>query len=320
MAKIFIIAGHGAGDCGAVGNGYNEAERVRALAKRIKELGGNNVLLGDVNRDYYADNGISTLTISKDYQIVELHMDSAVAAARGGHVIIQHGFAPDNYDTALANFIADILPGRANKLVPRNDLANPSRAAAKGYGYRLLECGFISNATDIKIFNSKMDEIAKGILNAFGINTTAPTKPNKPAVKQSENVSIAKNTGANNQRWAIEKKGNYVRLRNKANGMYLDLSGASTKNETNIQTYVGNNTDAQLWKIVRKSHGEADYILFEPKLVSGKYMSVAGNVIGGNVKIYDDLKNGKQKFYLRQESDGYYIIIHTCTLGAVTAS
>ena len=26
MAKLFVIAGHGAGDCGAVGNGYQEAD------------------------------------------------------------------------------------------------------------------------------------------------------------------------------------------------------------------------------------------------------------------------------------------------------
>lgn len=43
MAKLFVIAGHGAGDPGACGNGYSEAERVRALAQRIKTLGGNNV-------------------------------------------------------------------------------------------------------------------------------------------------------------------------------------------------------------------------------------------------------------------------------------
>lgn len=35
MAHIFVIAGHGAGDPGACGNGYQEAERVRALAARI---------------------------------------------------------------------------------------------------------------------------------------------------------------------------------------------------------------------------------------------------------------------------------------------
>lgn len=173
MTHIFVIAGHGAGDPGASGNGYTEAERVRALAAKIKAYGGDAVTVGDTSRNWYADNGISTLSISKSWQIIELHMDSASASARGGHVIINSGFGPDKYDTALAAFISGILPGRAQTIVKRNDLANPKRAAAKGYPYRLLECGFISNTQDVKIFNEKMDEIAKGILNVFGIGTSA---------------------------------------------------------------------------------------------------------------------------------------------------
>ena len=103
MTKIFVIAGHGAGDPGACANGYQEAERVRALAAKIKAYGGSNVTVGDTSRDWYADNGISSLNISKDTQIIELHMDSAAASARGGHVIIKSGYNPDKYDTALAN-------------------------------------------------------------------------------------------------------------------------------------------------------------------------------------------------------------------------
>lgn len=172
MTHIFVIAGHGAGDPGASGNGYTEAERVRALASKIKAYGGDAVTVGDTSRNWYADNGISTLSISKSWQIIELHMDSASVSARGGHVIINSGFEPDKYDTALAAFISGILPGRAQTIVKRNDLANPKRAAAKGYPYRLLECGFISNTQDVKIFNEKTDEIAKGILNVFGIGTS----------------------------------------------------------------------------------------------------------------------------------------------------
>ena len=172
MTHIFVIAGHGAGDPGASGNGYTEAERVRALAAKIKAYGGDDVTVGDTSRNWYADNGISTLSISKSWQIIELHMDSASVSARGGHVIINSGFEPDKYDTALAAFISGILPGRAQTIVKRNDLANPKRAAAKGYPYRLLECGFISNTQDVKIFNGKTDEIAKGILNVFGIGTS----------------------------------------------------------------------------------------------------------------------------------------------------
>ena len=190
MSKLFVICGHGAGDPGACGNGYQEAERVRALGKRIKELGGNNVMLGDVNRNYYADNGISSLTISKDYQIVELHMDSASATARGAHVIIKGGLNPDKYDIALAKFVSGMFPGRSITISKRGDLANPARAYAKGYAYRLIECGFISNAEDVKVFNSGIDKLAKGILKCFGIGvqTTTTSTGVKPVVKPSPTV------------------------------------------------------------------------------------------------------------------------------------
>lgn len=192
MSKLFVICGHGAGDPGACGNGYQEAERVRALGKRIKELGGNNVMLGDVNRNYYADNGISSLTISKDYQIVELHMDSASATARGAHVIIKGGLNPDKYDTALAKFVSGMFPGRSVTISKRSDLANPARAYAKGYGYRLIECGFISNAEDVKVFNGGIDKLAKGILECFGIGVQAASKPtaSKPVTKPTTQKTI----------------------------------------------------------------------------------------------------------------------------------
>lgn len=176
MAHLFVIAGHGAGDCGAVGYGYTEAERVRYLASRLSALGGGNVTVADMNRNWYADNGIMSLNIPKDWQILELHMDSAGASAKGGHVIINSAYSADQYDTALASFIGSFFPGRAKNIVPRSDLANPNRAAARGYSYRLLENGFITNSGDLNKFNSQMDDLARGILNAFGIATASPAK------------------------------------------------------------------------------------------------------------------------------------------------
>lgn len=190
MTKIFVIAGHGAGDPGACGNGYQEAERVRVLANRIKVLGGNAVMLGDTSRNWYKDKGINSLTISKDYQIVELHMDSSIAkSAKGGHVIINKKFKADNYDRALASFISSILPGRSEIIVGKSNLGNANRAATKGYGYRLIECGFISNANDVNIFNNNIDRIATGILQAFGINPTSkPASNPKPTNKPTSSV------------------------------------------------------------------------------------------------------------------------------------
>lgn len=195
MAHIFVIAGHGAGDSGATGGGYTEAERVRALAKKIKQYGGDNVTLGDINRNYYADNGISSLNISKNWQIIELHMDSASSSARGGHVIIKSGFDPDKYDNALAAYITKVFPGRSTKIAKRSDLANPKRAAAKGYPYRLVECGFISNATDRSIFNNNIDDIAKGILGCFDIKVSGSTSTSSStSSSSSEKYTLSKST------------------------------------------------------------------------------------------------------------------------------
>ena len=170
---LFIICGHGAGDSGAVGNGYTEAERVRTLAKRIKELGGANVEIGDMSKNWYKSGLVNNTNIPRGAVVLELHMDSGAASARGAHVIIDADFDADDYDKALAAFICDMFPGRSQSIVKRNDLANPNRAQAAGINYRLLECGFISNAGDVQTFNSRMDEIAAGILGAFGIMTAA---------------------------------------------------------------------------------------------------------------------------------------------------
>ena len=136
--------------------------------------------MGDLSRDYYRDNGVSTLNLPEEYQIVELHMDAGVSTARGGHVIIFGSFQADDYDKALANMLAEILPGRSQMIVGRNNLANPERAAMRGYGYRLVEFGFITNAEDVKIFNTRMDDIAAGVLAAFGIKAAEnKTEENK---------------------------------------------------------------------------------------------------------------------------------------------
>ncbi len=176
MGKLFIIAGHGNGDSGAVGGGYQEQERVRALASAIKAAGGSDVLVGDTTKNYYKDNLIST--IPEGYMVCELHMDSATAtSAKGGHVIIHADFNADKYDTALADYISTKFPGRSTIISKRSDLANPNRAKALGLNYRLLECCFISNSSDLTTFNKDINEIAKGILACFDISATEVVTP-----------------------------------------------------------------------------------------------------------------------------------------------
>lgn len=170
MAKLFVICGHGAGDSGAVGGGYTEANLVRQLADRLKALGGSDVQVGDTSVNWYASNYIGKGKCPKGVPVIELHMDSASASAKGGHVIIYGGYSADEYDTALAKFISGMFPGRSTTISKRTDLANPKRAARMGVNYRLLECCFISNASDRSKFIGQMNDVARGILSAFGIS------------------------------------------------------------------------------------------------------------------------------------------------------
>lgn len=202
MAKLYIIAGHGAGDPGACAGGQTEEERVRALAAVIKERGGSEVEVLDTSRNWYADGGINKLTLPKGAMLLELHRDSAAASARGAHVIIYGGFDADDFDKALAAKLSAILPGRSQTIVKRNDLANPKRAANRGINYRLAEVGFISNAEDRNIFDTRITEIADAILEAAGIGVLAtkpqPSQPaQQPAAKPSAPAasSSAEKTG-----------------------------------------------------------------------------------------------------------------------------
>ena len=177
MAKLFVICGHGAGDPGADGGGYTEAERVRALGARIKALGGSEVELGDTSRNWYRDGGINRLETSAP--VVELHMDaSGVPGAHGAHVIIKKGFDPDEYDKALADRLSAMMPGRADKLVKVSNLANVNRAARRGINYRLVENGFIDSDVDLAYFNEHVDDIARVYLEVFGVAaSSAPSEP-----------------------------------------------------------------------------------------------------------------------------------------------
>lgn len=197
MAKLFVIAGHGAGDPGACSDGYSEADLVRKLASKLRSRGGSDVQVGDTSVNWYKSDYISKGKCPKGVPVIELHMDSASGSAKGGHVIIKSGLAADKYDLALQKFIASFFPGRSQTLVGRSNLANPNRAYKAGVNYRLVECGFISNDDDRSKFINQMDALADGILSAFGIkggsssgSTSTPSTPTISTNFQSYTVKV----------------------------------------------------------------------------------------------------------------------------------
>lgn len=168
---LYLICGHGAGDPGAVGGSENEAENVRRLAQRVKALAKDQsqVQIHDMNRNAYASRDLASLSVPKGTNVLELHRDSSNGTARGAHVIIKNGYKADDFDTKLAKNLAKIFPGRSSIIVERDNLYNVNTAAKRGINYRLAEVGFIDNLTDRQIFNTRLDEIARAILDAAGI-------------------------------------------------------------------------------------------------------------------------------------------------------
>ena len=109
--------------------------------------------------------------------------------------------------------------------------------------------------------------------------------------------------------------GKCYRIKNVNSGLYLDVEDGVDENNTNIQQYIGNGEDAQVFKAISMGNG---YF----KLVSqvgnrNKVVDVAGNksANGANILLYQDknainqqfkfqhIENGKFKIYTRVSND-----------------
>lgn len=127
------------------------------------------------------------------------------------------------------------------------------------------------------------------------------------------NATIQPNTGANNMRLiAKEVSDGIFQFTDMENG-YL-LTASAPKADANVDFRGFDCGDYQLWRVVKKQYKLADYTMLEPVAAPGLYMSVEKNGNGSNnLKLYTDLKNQKQKFYVREESDSSTLLIHVFT-------
>ena len=282
--NLYVIAGHGAGDPGACANGATEAQRVRALAARVKELGGAAVTLHDPNDNAYASGALERLSVPSGTGVVELHMDSAAPGARGAHVIVKAGMRPDAVDRALADGLAAIFPGRSQTIVGRSDLANPNRAARRGINYRLLECGFITSPEDLATFDARLDDVARAILAAFGAQAsgatqTAPAPQAAPAPQHPGPVGqeLLLDCDAGRRTWAEL-------------ALQLGLGGSDADGWLNYQ-YRGNarylrNVSSALWKWYRGCPGSATVKALQRRIGSANVDGVLGKADVCNLQSY----------------------------------
>lgn len=213
--RILLIAGHGAGDPGAVGYGV-EATETRRVVNELKSLfGGYNVQVDvyNQNRNAYADIGNGSLQVNfanYDY-VFEIHFNSvANPEATGVEIWVTPAEQGITVEQAIVNKVAAL--GYSNRGVKREDFRVIRTAKNKGTSAALIETCFISNRGDMNRYNDNFTKVCnamvEGIAEGFGINkkdgyvppVEQPTPPSqgKPSINYYVKTSAGKQLGAFN--------------------------------------------------------------------------------------------------------------------------
>lgn len=166
--KIIIDIGHANGT-GARGYNWEEHESNVILAQHLQkcltERGVNVVVLDFPEKDNATDLNLTKSTansIGADL-LISLHHDASDSpSAKGAHVIYYRD-SSKKYAEAVAATLADIFPGRAEKVVQRSNLA----ILKVNFDAILCESGFITNEHDNYIQRHNPDLIAKHITDGL---------------------------------------------------------------------------------------------------------------------------------------------------------
>ena len=200
MAKIYIDAGHGGHDSGAVGKRSKEKDNVLKVAKQTKKLlesKGHTVRLSR-STDVYL-----TLTQRTNDAnrwgadvFVSLHNNSATSSsATGFETFIYNG----NVSSATKRLQRDVHSAILKEIKIRDrgmKRANFAVVRQSKMPSVLIEYAFINNTSDESILINKVGEMSKGtangILKFLGSSTISKTpsvKPSKPSAKPSKPAS-----------------------------------------------------------------------------------------------------------------------------------
>ena len=175
--KILLIAGHGAGDCGAVGCGYKEADLTREVVKLVQPKLSSyaTVEVSDMSVNWF--NNRAKLPLSGVDYVLEIHFNACVNDAKGNgittgaEVYVTTSEKGTTVEEKILKGIASL--GYKNRGVKRKNYSVINHCKSKGISSALLEVCFIDDADDMRIYTAKKDAIAdaitKGIAEGFGL-------------------------------------------------------------------------------------------------------------------------------------------------------
>lgn len=171
--KILLIAGHGGGDPGAIGNAYKECTLTRHLLEciinRLPYSQYNlDVTKYDITKNCYEESKRGNIPNYSDFDFVlELHFNAfSDSSARGSEVLYRTDDRVKDFGEALLTKMGNL--GFANRGVKlRSDLLNMNNCYNKGVPYALFETCFITNAGDVSRYQATYNDIADAIIDAI---------------------------------------------------------------------------------------------------------------------------------------------------------
>ena len=195
--NIMLIAGHGAGDSGATGLGYREADLTREVVWMIPDYLSPyaNVTVGDTNRDWFMWLRTHNYDFTPYDYVLEVHFNSGASDPNGNGRVTGTEIYVTTSETGITveqDILANMaVLGFTNRGVKRKNFTVISKIKQQGVSAALLEVAFIDDRDDMNLYQAKKNEIAKaiadGIAEGFGLEN--PTESGELTMTQYEELS-----------------------------------------------------------------------------------------------------------------------------------
>ncbi len=172
--RILLISGHGAGDVGACGNGYKEADLTREVVNMLKDKLSRYAQVDVYNqtRNAYDDvnNGSVQVNFANYNYVLEIHFNSFNGSAKGTEIYVTREESAVTVEQKIMDKLSQLFTVRGVKRKNFNVIKSAKR---KGVSSALIEVCFIDNALDIQIYQKNKDQvcnlISEGIIEGFGL-------------------------------------------------------------------------------------------------------------------------------------------------------
>ena len=179
--RIGLISGHGAGDPGASGCGYDEADLTVEVVQKLDEVlnsDGVETKVYPYDRNAYYDcrgDGIQ-MDFSDCTYVLEVHFNACVDDQEGdGHITgTEIWVTPREEHVSVEETILGNMEnvGFTNRGVKVNDFLVINVVKSQGVSSALIETCFVDDMDDIRLFKDNEDDvveaIARGIVEGFG--------------------------------------------------------------------------------------------------------------------------------------------------------